>query len=97
MPLRDLGLFTDYELRQELGVTRDPAAAARIRGLLRDRAAQRVGEHAAEALEFPSRFAVLGDEVLLALWPLAADEPSRDALVRQLWARGIPAPEAAEQ
>lgn len=92
MGFKRLDLFTDYELRQELRITTDETVSRYIRKLMRERAAARVGECAAEALDYPSRVPRLGDEDIIELCAWATDVVTRDALAGELWKRDIPLP-----
>jgi hypothetical protein len=75
MPVKDLARFTDDELIQELAITGDQATRDYIARLLRDRAASRPGISGLTAGKIEG------------LLPSVTDEPTRDALVRVLWAR----------
>jgi hypothetical protein len=80
MPLKDLTLFTDYELKQELKITRDQPTHDYIVRLLQARAVERLARQP-EFAEFSS------DEIHeLIRW--ITDQGTRDSLVKVLWERG---------
>jgi hypothetical protein len=80
MPLKDLALFTDYELKQELKITQDQPTHDYIVKLLQERAV----EHLARQPEITQ---LVSDEINeLLLW--ITDQGTRDSLVKVLWERG---------
>ena len=80
MPLKDLALFTDYELKQEFKITQDQPTRDYIVKLLQERAAARLA-HQPEISQLGS------DEINeLLLW--ITDHDTRDSLVKVLWERG---------
>jgi hypothetical protein len=80
MPLKDLALFTDYELKQELKLTEDQPTHDYIVKLLQGRAVERL-ERQADVTQLGS------DEINeLLLW--ITDQGARDSLVKVLWERG---------
>jgi hypothetical protein len=80
MPLKDLTLFTDYELKQELKITRDQPAHDHIVRLLQARAV----EHLARQPEF----AEFSSDEINELLRWITDQGTRDSLVKVLWERG---------
>jgi hypothetical protein len=82
MPLKDLVLFTDYELKQELKLTEDQPTHDYIVRLLQERAV----EHLARQADVTQ----LGSDEINELLLWITNEDARDSLVKVLWERGEP-------
>jgi len=80
MPLKDLALFTDYELKQELKITHDHATHDYIVEILRARAI----EHLTRQHEITQ----LSSDEINELLAWITDQATRDSLVKVLWERG---------
>ena len=80
MLFKDLALFTDYELKQELKLTQDKATQGYILETLRARAA----EHRARQPEISQ----LSSDEINDLLACITDKAIRDSLVKILWERG---------
>jgi hypothetical protein len=74
MPLKDLALFTDYELKQELKITQDQPTHDYIVKLLQERAV----EHLASQADVTQ----LGSDEINELLMWITDQEARDSLVK---------------